>query len=97
MQLTFNQRRILPTSYKKKDESLGFNATVFTPVQYSIRFAAGIMPIEQMQAVMAQCAENAEEVEIDFIEGRNNFGSYMEIYSVRPVKSAPNAPITKPN
>ena len=46
---------------------------------------------------LQQCAENAEEVEIDFIEGRNNFGSFMEIYAVRPVKSAPNAPITKPN
>ena len=55
------------------------------------------MPIEQMQAVMAHCAENAEEVEIEFVQGKNNYGSYMEIYSVRPVKSAPNAPITKPN
>ena len=65
-------------------------------MQYGIRFGSGVMPVEQMKAVLEQCAENAEEVEIDFIEGRNNFGSYMEIYSVRPVKSAPNANITKP-
>ena len=86
----------LPTVYEGKN-GLGFNATVFTPVNYSIRLEPGVMPVEQMKAVLQQCAENAEEVEIDFIEGRNNFGSFMEIYAVRPVKSAPNAPITKPN
>ena len=96
MQLTFNTRKILPTAYEGKN-GLGFNATVFTPVNYSIRLEPGVMPVEQMKAVLQQCAENAEEVEIDFIEGRNNFGSFMEIYAVRPVKSAPNAPITKPN
>lgn len=95
MQVTFNTRKILPTAYEGKN-GIGFNTTIFSPVQYGIRFGNGVMPVEQMKAVLQQCAENAEEVEIDFIEGRNNFGSFMEIYAVRPVKSAPNAPITKP-
>lgn len=97
MQLTFNTRKILPTAYEGKN-GLGFNATVFTPVNYSIRLEPGVMLVEQMKAVLQQCAENAEEVEIEFTEGRyQNGGAYMQVYSVRPVKSAPNAPITKPN
>ncbi len=88
MQIQFNKRSILPVSYEGKN-GIGFNATVFTPVQYGIRFGEGVMPIEQMKAVLSQCAENAEEVEIEFTEGQNNFGKYFQIYSVKPVKAQP--------
>lgn len=97
MQVTFNNRKILPTSYKKKqkangtDGGLGFQTTIFSPVQYSIRFGSGVMPVEQMELILQQASENAEEVEIDFIEGRNQFGSYMEIYSVKPLKTTKTA------
>lgn len=87
MQIQFNTRRITPVSYEGKN-GIGFNATVFTPVQYSIRFAEGLMPIEQMKAVMERCAENAEEVEIEFTEGQNQYGKYFQIYSVKPVKQS---------
>lgn len=99
MQLTFNKRTILPVSYEKKPDKngnpqpKGFNATVFSPVQYSIRFGAGMMPIDQMQAVMEQCAENSEEVEVEFVEGSTSYGKYLEIYSVKPVAK----PTTKAN
>lgn len=94
MQVSFNARKILPTSYEGKN-GIGFNTTIFSPVQYGIRFGQGVMPVEQMKAVMAQAAENAEEVEIEFVEGRNSFGSYLEIFSVRPV--AKNAIKTQSN
>lgn len=86
MQVTFNSRKILPTSYEGKN-GIGFNTTIFTPVQYGIRFGQGVMPLEHMKAVMTQAAENAEEVEIDFVEGRNSYGSYLEIFAVRPLKN----------
>ena len=44
-----------------------------------------------MELILQQASENAEEVEIDFIEGRNQFGSYMEIYSVKPLKTTKTA------
>jgi hypothetical protein len=88
MQLTFNTRKILPTSYERKDGTKSFQATLFTPVNYGIRLEPGVMPVEQMQAVLEQCAENAEEVEIEFTEGRyQNGGAYMQVYAVRPVKA----------
>lgn len=88
MQLTFNTRKILPTSYERKNGIKAFQTTLFTPLNYGIRLESGVMPVEQMQAVLEQCAENAEEVEIEFTEGRyQNGGAYMQVYSVRPVKS----------
>lgn len=98
MQVTFNTRKILPTSYKKKDKAdgtpggHGFQTTIFSPVQYGIRFGAGVQDVKDMEATMLQCAETSTECEIDFIEGRNQFGSYMEIYSVRPVKTVKTQP-----
>lgn len=99
MQLTFNTRKIMPQSYDKKDGSKGFQTTLFSPVSYGIRLEAGVMPVEQMQAVLEQCAENAEEVEIEFTEGRyQNGGAYMQVYSVRPLgnKNASKAQPTNP-
>lgn len=93
MQLTFNSRKILPTSYEGKN-GIGFNTTLFTPVQYNIRLQAGVMPVEQMEAILKLAAENAEEVEIEFTEGRySNGGAYMQVYAVRPLK----ANVPKPN
>lgn len=90
MQVQFNTRSIMPVSYEGK-RGIGFNATVFTPVQYGIRFSEGVMPVEQMKAVMATAAENSEEVEIKFVEGNNQYGKYFEIYEVKPlIKSVVN-------
>ena len=47
MQVTFNTRKILPTAYEGKN-GIGFNTTIFSPVQYGIRFGNGVMPVEQM-------------------------------------------------
>lgn len=90
MQVQFNTRSILPVSYEGK-KGIGFNATVFTPLQYGIRFSEGMMPVDQMKAVMTKAAEEAEEVEIQFVEGNNQYGKYFEIYSVKPVVK----PLTK--
>lgn len=91
MQVQFNTRSILPVSYEGK-KGIGFNATVFTPLQYGIRFAEGVMPVEQMKAIMEKAAEEAEQVEIQFVEGNNQYGKYFEIYSVKPLKPLNNAP-----
>lgn len=84
MQVQFNKRTILPVSYEGS-KGIGFNATVFAPIQYGIRFGEGLMPVEQMRAVLKQCAENAQEVEIEFTQGQNKFGSFFEVFSVKPL------------
>ncbi|EXD27057.1 hypothetical protein J891_2331 [Acinetobacter baumannii 44327_8] len=43
------------------------------------------MPIEQIQSVLAECADNAQEVEIQFIENQTKFGAQMQIFSVKPL------------
>lgn len=97
MQVTFNKRNILPTAYAKKPDKNGnpqgngYNTTIFSPVQYGIRFGSGMMPVEQMKVVLETAAENAEEVEVEFTEGRNSFGSFLEIYSVKPLPKTKTA------
>lgn len=91
MQVSFNKRTILPLSNdyqdkKTQEQKTGFSTTLFSPVKYSVRAAAdGIMPKAQIEAVLKQCAENAQEVEIEFTEGQNQYGRYMEIYSAKPM------------
>ena len=43
------------------------------------------MPVEQIQAVLEECADNAQEVEIQFVEQQTKFGAQMQIFSVKPV------------
>lgn len=84
MQIQFNKRSILPTVHKK-DDKVYFNTTLFAPVRYSLQFGEGVMPVEHMKAVMDQCAETAQEVEIEFTESNGRFGPSMTIFSVKPL------------
>lgn len=43
------------------------------------------MPVEQIQAVLAECADNAQEVEIQFVESQTQYGAQMQIFSVKPL------------
>jgi hypothetical protein len=48
-----------------------------------------MMPVEQIQAVLEECAENYQEVEIEFRD-QTKFGAQMQIFSVKPLpKKAP--------
>ena len=44
-----------------------------------------MMPPEQIQAVLLECAENYQEVEIEFVERQTSYGAEMQIYSVKPL------------
>ena len=88
MQVQFNTRTILPTAYKtEKDgvEKVYLSTTVFSPVRYNLSVGSGVMPVEQIQAVLVECADNAQEVEIQFVESQTKFGAQMQIFSVKPV------------
>ena len=88
MQVQFNTRTILPSVYKaEKDgvEKVYLSTTVFSPVRYNLTPTAGVMPIEQIQAILVECADNAQEVEIQFVESQTKFGAQMQIFSVKPV------------
>ena len=89
MQVSFNKRTIFPTVYRgqnKKGEDVTYlSTTVLSPVKYNLTPTPGMMPLEQIQAVLEQCAENSQEVEIEFTESQSKFGPQMQIYSVKPV------------
>lgn len=92
MQVQFNTRTILPSVYRsEKDgkERTFLSTTVFSPVRYNLTPAAGVMPIEQIQAVLEECADNAQEVEIQFVEQQTKYGAQMQIFSVKPVPKKP--------
>ena len=89
MQVSFNKRTIFPTVYRgqnKKGEDVTYlSTTVLSPVKYNLTPTPGMMPLEQIQAVLEQCAENSQEVEIEFTESQSKFGPQMQIYSVKPL------------
>ena len=89
MQVSFNKRTLFPTVYRgqnKKGEDVTYlSTTVLSPVKYNLTPTPGMMPLEQIQAVLEQCAENSQEVEIEFTESQSKFGPQMQIYSVKPV------------
>ncbi len=85
MQIQFNKRSILPTTFTNDKGTTYYNTTLFSPVRYSLSFGEGLMSVEQMKAVIEQCAENSQEVEIEFTESQSKFGPQMQIYSVKPV------------
>ena len=88
MQVNFNKRTILPSVYRsEKDgvEKAYLSTTVLSPVKYNLTPMTGMMPIEQIQAVLEECADNAQEVEIEFTESTGKFGSQMQIFSVKPL------------
>ncbi len=93
MQVNFNKRTILPTVYRSEKngvEKAYLSTTVLSPVKYNLTPMTGMMPIEQIQAVLEECADNAQEVEIEFTESTGKFGSQMQIFSVKPLpKKAP--------
>ena len=88
MQIQFNTRTILPSVYRtEKDgvEKAYLSTTVFSPQRYNLTASAGIMPVEQINKVLEECADNAQEVEIQFVEQQTKFGAQMQIFSVKPV------------
>lgn len=88
MQIQFNTRTILPSVYRtEKDgvEKAYLSTTVFSPQRYNLTASAGIMSVEQINKVLEECADNAQEVEIQFVESQTKFGAQMQIYSVKPI------------
>lgn len=90
MQVSFNKRTVYPTVYRGENKKTGeptcyLSTTVLSPVKYNLKPTAGMMPIEQIQAVLEECADNGQEVEIEFTEQHGKFGSEMQIFSVKPL------------
>ena len=89
MQVQFNKRTITPIANRYNDkktgqEKLSLKTTVLSPVQYSLKPTPGMMPVEQIQAVLEECAENYQEVEIEFVERQTSYGAEMQIFNSVP-------------
>ncbi|MBK0063263.1 MULTISPECIES: hypothetical protein [unclassified Acinetobacter] len=39
----------------------------------------------QIRVLLAECADNAQEVEIQFVESQTKFGAQMQVFSVKPL------------
>ncbi|MCK4105779.1 hypothetical protein [Acinetobacter radioresistens] len=89
MQVSFNKRTVFPTVYRgqnKKGEDVTYlSATVLSPVKYNLTPTPGMMPVEQIQNVLEECADNGQEVEIEFTEQQGKFGAQWQIFSVKPL------------
>lgn len=88
MQVSFNKRTVFPTVYRsEKDgkERAFLSTTVLSPVKYNLTAMPGMMPVEQIQAILEECADNAQEVEIEFTEQQTKYGAQMQVFSVKPV------------
>ncbi|MEG0344622.1 MAG: hypothetical protein RR633_20735 [Acinetobacter sp.] len=100
MQVSFNKRTVFPTVYRGENKKTGqstcyLSTTVLSPVKYNLKPTAGMMPIEQIQAILEECADNGQEVEIEFTEQQTKFGAEMQIFSVKPITKK-NLTNTKP-
>ena len=57
MQVSFNKRTIFPTVYRsEKDgkERAFLSTTVLSPVKYNLTAMPGMMPVEQIQAILEE-------------------------------------------
>lgn len=73
---------------KEKEIVEWFQTTMLTPTVHSLSpSTVGSMPIEQIKAILHQCSENAQEVEIEYsADGKDRKGRpKFSIYSVKPV------------
>ena len=65
-----------------------FQTTMLTPTVHSLSpSTVGSMPQEQIKAILHQCSENAQEVEIEYsADGKDGKGRpKYSIYAVKPV------------
>lgn len=98
LKTALNTMTIMPVAGKfdsKPDPETGevkliefFQTTMLVPqVHVLAPSAVGSMPQEQIKAVLHQCAENAQEVEIEYsADGKDGKGRpKYSIYSVKPL------------
>lgn len=92
LKVSINKMTVMPVdrSFKndKGEKIVVHETTLFKPVVFKLNASTlGEMPQAQIQAVIAQCAENAQEVEIEYSEeGRDKNGNIKySVYSVKPI------------
>lgn len=92
LKTALNTMIIMPTagSFEDKDGKKveWFQTTMLVPQVHVLSASAvGSMPQEQIKAVLTQCAENSQEVEIEYsADGKDGKGRpKYSIYSVKPV------------
>lgn len=93
LKVALNTMIIMPVTGKFNDEKTGkqiefFQTTMLVPqVHVLAPSSVGSMPQEQIKAVLHQCAENAQEAEIEYsADGKDGKGRpKYSIYSAKPV------------
>lgn len=77
------------TSYTNKNDKHveRYETTLLCPVVHNlVANGAGSMSTAQINAVLSQCAENAQEAEIEYTADRDRFNNLtFSIYSIKPL------------
>lgn len=97
LRTSFNTITVIPvdsTYTNKKGEKVEqYKTTLLAPVVHKlVPDASASMPIQQMNAILKQCAQDSQEVEVEYTSnGRDPFGNVIySIFSVKPLpKKAP--------
>lgn len=84
---------IIPKYYEDKTGRNRFSADVVEPVTYPVNLSPeGGIPVPQLEAVLKNCADNFEPVEITYVMGKDNWGKQsLTVFAVEPDKK-PSAP-----
>ncbi|MFU8926145.1 hypothetical protein [Acinetobacter puyangensis] len=91
LKTSFNTTTVTPVdrSYINKNDKqvTQFETTLLAPVVHKlVPNASASMPVEQMNAVLKQCAETSQEVEIEYTVDRDRYNNLTySIYNVKPV------------
>lgn len=76
-------------SYTNKNDKFieQYKTTLLRPVAHKlVADGAGSMSVEQINAVLSQCAENSQEVEIEFTSDRDRYNNLTySIFSIKPI------------
>lgn len=76
-------------SYTNKHDKFieQYKTTILRPVEHNlVADGSGSMSIEQINAVLNQCSENSQEVEIECNSDRDRYGNVTySIFSIKPI------------
>ena len=95
LKTSLNTTVVMPinASYTSKDNKYveQYKTTLMAPVEHKLLAnGAGAMPLEQINAVLRQCSENSQEVEIEYSADRDRYNNMtFSIYSIKPIPKKP--------
>lgn len=85
---------VTPKYYEDKNGKKKFQADIVEPVTYPLNLSPeGGVPIPQLESLLAQCADNYESVEIEYVVGKDSWGKQtLTLFNAVPEKKSSALP-----